>query len=150
MWGGGSQGMLALPGNWLCSTQSPLVTPKQGPASTSISRQGAIIRGVFNGVAQFSREFRMCQSLKDQESGFAGMRTHTDMDVCIYYFRDCPLSPQERDVFVQVNTVPSTQNLEQGILNGKGGGWGVQDGEHVYTCGGFMLIYDKNQYNIVK
>ena len=26
---------------------------------------------------------------------------------------------------------------------GKGGGRRVQDGEHVYTCGGFMLIYGK-------
>ena len=35
----------------------------------------------------------------------------------------------------------------------RGMAWGgrrVQDGEHVYTCGGFMLIYGKNQYNIVK
>ena len=24
---------------------------------------------------------------------------------------------------------------------GEGGGSGVQDGEHVYTCGRFMLIY---------
>ena len=30
------------------------------------------------------------------------------------------------------------------------GGRGVQDGEHVYTRGGFMLMYGKNQYNIVK
>ena len=27
--------------------------------------------------------------------------------------------------------------------NGEGGGRRVQDGEHVYTCGGFMLIYGK-------
>ena len=26
---------------------------------------------------------------------------------------------------------------------GEGGGSGFQDGEHVYTCGGFMLMYDK-------
>ena len=26
---------------------------------------------------------------------------------------------------------------------GDGGGRRVQDGEHKYTCGGFMLIYDK-------
>ena len=26
---------------------------------------------------------------------------------------------------------------------GEGGGKRVQDGEHVYTCGGFMFIYDK-------
>ena len=32
---------------------------------------------------------------------------------------------------------------------GEGGGSRGQDGEHVYTCGRFMLIYGKNQYNIV-
>ena len=26
---------------------------------------------------------------------------------------------------------------------GVGGGWGVQDWEHAYTCGGFMLMYGK-------
>ena len=26
---------------------------------------------------------------------------------------------------------------------GEGGGRRVRDGEHVYTCGGFMLIYGK-------
>ena len=26
---------------------------------------------------------------------------------------------------------------------GEEGGRGVQDGEHVYTCGGFMLMYGK-------
>ena len=26
---------------------------------------------------------------------------------------------------------------------GEGNGMGVQDGEHVYTCGGFMLMYGK-------
>ena len=27
----------------------------------------------------------------------------------------------------------------------EGGGRGVQDGEHVYTCGGFMLTYGKTK-----
>ena len=27
--------------------------------------------------------------------------------------------------------------------DGEGGGRGVQDGEHVYTCGGFMPMYGK-------
>ena len=31
-----------------------------------------------------------------------------------------------------------------------GGGRGVQNGEHVYTCGGFMCDVWQNQYNIVK
>ena len=25
----------------------------------------------------------------------------------------------------------------------EGGGRGIQDGEHMYTCGGFMLLYGK-------
>ena len=28
-------------------------------------------------------------------------------------------------------------------LHGEGGRRGVQDGEHVYTCGGLMLMYGK-------
>ena len=27
--------------------------------------------------------------------------------------------------------------------DGEGGGRGVQDGEHMYTCGGFMSVYGK-------
>ena len=30
---------------------------------------------------------------------------------------------------------------------GEGGGRGVQDGEHMYTCGGFMLMYGKTNTN---
>ena len=33
---------------------------------------------------------------------------------------------------------------------GEGSGRGVQDGEHMYTHGGFMSMYGKNHYNIVK
>ena len=34
---------------------------------------------------------------------------------------------------------------------GEGGGRGVQDGEHVYTRGGFIYVdVWQNQYNIVK
>ena len=29
------------------------------------------------------------------------------------------------------------------ILYGEGGGRGVQDGKHMYTCGGYMLMYGK-------
>ena len=34
--------------------------------------------------------------------------------------------------------------------DGEGGGRGAQDGEHMYTHGWFMWIYDKNHHNIVK
>ena len=33
---------------------------------------------------------------------------------------------------------------------GEGGGREVQDGEHMYTHGGFMSMYGKNHYNTVK
>ena len=33
---------------------------------------------------------------------------------------------------------------------GRGGGRGVQDGEHMYIHGRFMSMYGKNHYNIVK
>ena len=34
--------------------------------------------------------------------------------------------------------------------DGEGCGSGVQDAEHMYTCGGFMSVYGKNHYSIVK
>ena len=34
--------------------------------------------------------------------------------------------------------------------DGERGGRRVQDGEHVYTHGGFISMYGKNHYNIVK
>ena len=34
--------------------------------------------------------------------------------------------------------------------DGEGSGRGVQDGEHMYTHGGFMSMYGKNNYNIFK
>ena len=33
--------------------------------------------------------------------------------------------------------------------DGEGGGRGVQDGEHMYTHGGFMSVYGKNHHNKV-
>ena len=34
--------------------------------------------------------------------------------------------------------------------DGEGGGRGVQDREHMYTCGRFMSMYGNTHYNIVK
>ena len=39
---------------------------------------------------------------------------------------------------------------DPGGWDGEGGGRGLQDGEHVYTRGVFMLMYGKSPYNIVK
>ena len=34
-------------------------------------------------------------------------------------------------------------NIMNNGWNGEGGGRRVQDGEHMYTCGGFILIFGK-------
>ena len=39
---------------------------------------------------------------------------------------------------------------DPGGWDGEGGERGVLDGEHMCTCGWFMLMYGKNHYNIVK
>ena len=31
----------------------------------------------------------------------------------------------------------------ESLVDGEGGGRRVQDGEHMYTCGGFILIFGK-------
>ena len=53
-----------------------------------------------------------------------------------------------RDVYLAVRTVlghPSTPatSILYHASNLEGGGRGVQDGEHVYTRGRFMLMYGK-------
>jgi len=42
-----------------------------------------------------------------------------------------------------VNPEGNHSSLDPEGWYGEGGGMRVQDGEHVYTCGGFMLIYGK-------
>ena len=36
------------------------------------------------------------------------------------------------------------------VWDGEGGGRGVQDGEHMHTCGGFKLMCGKNHHNTAK
>ena len=45
-----------------------------------------------------------------------------------------------------IKTIPKKQKYHWDDPEGwyeEGGGRGVQDGEHVYTCGGFVLMYGK-------
>ena len=61
---------------------------------------------------------------------------------------------QESAPTPQFKSINSVSCIEPGCLGlvhwddpegwyGEGGGWGVQNGEYVYTCGGFMLMYGK-------
>jgi len=45
---------------------------------------------------------------------------------------------------LQVNSLPLEPNCRKGLRkNTRVGGRRVQDGEHMYTCGRFILIYGK-------
>ena len=51
--------------------------------------------------------------------------------------------PSPRDWLIQQNLLPMVHWDDPEGWYGVGGGRGVQDGEHVYTRGGFMLMYGK-------
>ena len=52
----------------------------------------------------------------------------------------CLGNPMDRELWQA--TVHGVSKESEGWY-GEGGGRRVQDGEHMYTCGGFMLIYGK-------
>ena len=43
-----------------------------------------------------------------------------------------------------VTGTPTNYIIKAEGWNGEGGGRRVQDGEHMYTCGGFILIFGKS------
>ena len=54
------------------------------------------------------------------------------------------ISPAQASVtnFILIHSTCLTLNDPEGWY-GEGGGKRVQDGEHMYTCGGFILIFGK-------
>ena len=57
----------------------------------------------------------------------------------------------ETDRQSRLDAWQGTQGRCTGMTQGGGmGREGVQDGGNMYTCGGFMSMYGKNHYNIVK
>ena len=46
---------------------------------------------------------------------------------------------------IEARSDAAKSNIAQkpGMWNGEGGGRRVQDGEHMYTCGGFIWIFGK-------
>ena len=70
---------------------------------------------------------------------WTGMGEFNSDDHYIYYYGQESL--RRNGVAIIVNKKSEMQYLDA-VLR-EGGGRRVQDGEHVYTCGGFMLIYGK-------
>ena len=74
---------------------------------------------------------------------------HKNYDLSLHCSLICNISPSIKNFKTQ-NYKEPIQHCKTIILQLKislkkqgGGGRRVQDGEHVYTCGGFMLIYGK-------
>ena len=79
--------------------------------------------------------------------GEGGMIWENGIETCIIGIETCIISYMKR--VASPGLMHNTGCL--GLVHwddpegwyGEGGGRRVQDGEHVYTCGGFMLIYGK-------
>ena len=81
------------------------------------------------------------------EEGKGGMILENGIETCILSYVKQTVSPGLMHETGCLGLVP--WNDPEG-WDGEGCGSGVQDGEHMYTCGGFMSMYGKNHYTIVK
>ena len=72
--------------------------------------------------------------------GEGGMIWENGIETCIISYKNCITSPGSMQDTGCLGLVH--WNDPKG-WNGEGGGRRVQDGEHVYTRGGFILMYGK-------
>ena len=79
--------------------------------------------------------------------GEGGMIWENSIETCILSYVKQIASPGSRH---ETGRSGMVHWVDPEGWNGEGGGRGVQDGEHMYTHGWFMSMYDKNCYNIVK
>ena len=86
------------------------------------------------------RDTDVLNSLLDSVGEEAGMICENGIETCIISYKKRIASPgsiQDTGCLRLVHW-----DYPEGWY-GEGGGRRVQDGEHVYTCGGFMLMYGK-------
>ena len=72
--------------------------------------------------------------------GESGMIWENGIETCIISYMKRAASP---GLMHDTGCLGLVQSDNPEGWYGEGGGWRVQDGEHMYTCGGFMLIYGK-------
>ena len=72
--------------------------------------------------------------------GEGGMIWENGIEICIISYMKRAASPGSMHDTGCLGLVP--WDIPEGWY-GEGGGRRVQDGEHMYTCGGFILIYGK-------
>ena len=72
--------------------------------------------------------------------GEGGMIWENDIEICIISYMKQVASPGLR---YDTGCLGLVHWDDPGGWYGEGGGRRVQDGEHMYTCGGFTLMYGK-------
>ena len=76
--------------------------------------------------------------------GEGGMIWENDIETCIISYKKWIASP---GLMQDTGCLGPVHWDDPEGWYGEGGGRGVQNGEHVYTCGGFMLMHGKtNKY----
>ena len=72
--------------------------------------------------------------------GESGMIWENGIEICIISYMERVTSP---GLMHDIGCLGLVQWDNPEAWYGEGGGRRVQDGEHMYTCGGFILIYGK-------
>ena len=72
--------------------------------------------------------------------GEGGMIWENGIEICIISHMKLITSPSSMQDIGCLGLVHWDDPEE---WSGEGGGRGIRDGEHMYTCGGFMLMYGK-------
>ena len=86
------------------------------------------------------RDTDVLNSLLDSvEEGKGGMTWENGIETCISYMKQIASSGSMHDT----RCLGLVHGDDPEGWYGEGGRRGVQDGEHMYTCSGFMLMYGK-------
>ena len=94
-----------------------------------------------NPVCETARDTDVQSGLLDSEGeGEGGMIWENGIETCIISYMKRIASPGSMH---DTGCLGLVHWDNPGGWYREGGGRGVQDGEHMYTCGGFMLMYGK-------
>ena len=96
---------------------------------------------MINLYARQQRRHRCLEQILDSVGeGEGGMISENGIETCIMPYKKWIASPGSMQ---DAGCLGLEHWDDPEVWYGEGGGRGVQDGEHVYTRGGFMLIYGK-------
>ena len=103
-------------------------------------------------ITLYARQQKRCrcieQSLDSMGEGEGGMIGENSIETCVLSYVKTRLPVQVQCMRQGAQGWCTGMTLRDRTRREVGGG--VQDGEHMYTCGRFMSTYPTTHYNIVK